>query len=68
MGKVLRANLGSLVPLQGFQDKWGELCTTASRALSCGRRSVAIAAAQLLTGVLQVALTVCLNVVGWWSV
>lgn len=54
LGKVLKANMGTVVAMQGFDDKWDEMCSISAKMLSSGRKSVAIAAAQLLTGFLQV--------------
>lgn len=54
LGKVLKANMATVLTLPGFDDKWDEICGIAARVLCCGRRSVAVAAAQLLTGFLQV--------------
>jgi hypothetical protein len=52
--KVLRAHMTTVLAIPGINDKWDETCKIASQALMSGRKSVAIAAAQLLTGVLQV--------------
>jgi hypothetical protein len=54
LAKVLKANLATAMALPGFNDKWDDVCRIAARSLGCGRRSVAVAAAQLLTGILQV--------------
>lgn len=53
LGKVLRAHMATVLALPGFNDKWDETSKTASMALISGRKSVAVAAAQLLTGFLQ---------------
>ncbi|KIY99682.1 hypothetical protein MNEG_8276 [Monoraphidium neglectum] len=39
--------------MDGFEAQWDELMSIAGRVLASGRRSVAVAAAQLLTSVLQ---------------
>jgi hypothetical protein len=54
LGKVLKANMATVLMLPGFDEKWDEICGIAARVLCCGRKSVAVAAAQLLTGFLQV--------------
>jgi hypothetical protein len=54
LGKVLKANMATVLTLPGFDEKWDEICSIAARVLCCGRKSVAVAAAQLLTGFLQV--------------
>lgn len=54
LGKVLRANMSTILALPGFNDKWDAICKIASQALMSGRKAVGIAAAQLLTGFLQV--------------
>jgi hypothetical protein len=54
LGKVLKANMATVLTLPGFDEKWEEICSIAARVLCCGRKSVAVAAAQLLTGFLQV--------------
>jgi hypothetical protein len=54
LGKVLKANMATVLTLPGFDEKWDEICGIAARVLCCGRKSVAVAAAQLLTGFLQV--------------
>lgn len=54
LGKVLKANMATVLGIQGFDEKWNEICSIATKALCCGRKSVAVAAAQLLTGFLQV--------------
>lgn len=53
LGKVLRAHMATVLALPGFNDKWDETSKTASMALISGRKSVAVAAAQLLSGFLQ---------------
>lgn len=53
LGKLLRAHLPAFAALDGFDAKFDELATTAAKVLAAGRRGVAVAAAQLLTGVLQ---------------
>lgn len=53
LGKVLRAHISTALALPGFNDKWDETSKIASMALISGRKSVAVAAAQLLTGFLQ---------------
>jgi hypothetical protein len=54
LGKVLRSNLASILAMAGFAEKWDELMTICTKALTSGRKAVAVAAAQLVTGVLQV--------------
>lgn len=54
LSKVLRAHLPTVYTMEGFEEKWDELMTIAGKVLAAGRRSVAVAAAQLLTSVLQV--------------
>lgn len=54
LGKVLRAHMPTVLALPGINDKWDEVCRIASQALMSGRKSVAVSAAQLLTGFLQV--------------
>jgi hypothetical protein len=54
LGKVLKANMSTVLTLPGFDEKWNETCSIAARVVCCGRKSVAVAAAQLLTGFLQV--------------
>lgn len=54
LGKVMRAHMTTVLALPGINDKWDETCKIASQALMSGRKSVAVAAAQLLTGFLQV--------------
>jgi hypothetical protein len=56
LGKVLKANMATVLTLPGFDEKWDEICSIAARVLCSGRKSVAVAAAQLLTGFLQVRL------------
>jgi hypothetical protein len=58
LGKVLRSNLASILAMAGFAEKWDELMTICTKALTSGRKAVAVAAAQLVTGVLQVS---------WWK-
>jgi hypothetical protein len=59
LAKVLRAHMATAAALPGFDDKWDEVCRIVAHALGCGRRSVAVAAAQLLTSVLQVRAAAC---------
>jgi hypothetical protein len=54
LGKVMRAHMTTVLAIPGINDKWDETCKIASQALMSGRKSVAVAAAQLLTGFLQV--------------
>jgi hypothetical protein len=54
LGKVMRAHMPTVLALPGINDKWDEVCRIASQALMSGRKSVAVSAAQLLTGFLQV--------------
>jgi hypothetical protein len=54
ISKVLRAHLPTVYAMDGFEAQWDELMSIAGRVLASGRRSVAVAAAQLLTSVLQV--------------
>lgn len=61
LGKVLKAHMATVLTLPGFDEKWDEVCAIAARVLCCGRKAVAVAAAQLLTGFLQVGFRV-LNV------
>lgn len=53
LAKVLRAHLPAIAGLDGFDDKWDELAGIAGKVLAAGRKNVAVAAAQFLTGVLQ---------------
>eukprot|EP00775_Hariotina_reticulata_P011566 gene11566-11710_t len=53
LGKVLKANMATVLGMPGFDEKWDEICGITAKMLGCGRRSVAVAAAQLLTGYLQ---------------
>ncbi|WIA43332.1 hypothetical protein OEZ86_009826 [Tetradesmus obliquus] len=53
LGKVLKAHMATVLTLPGFDEKWDEVCAIAARVLCCGRKAVAVAAAQLLTGFLQ---------------
>jgi hypothetical protein len=54
IAKLLRAHLGTIYTMEGFDEKWDELMGISGRVLGAGRKNVAIAAAQLLTSVLQV--------------
>lgn len=54
LGKVMRANMATVLALPGINEKWDEVSKIASKAMISGRKSVAVAAAQLLTGFLQV--------------
>lgn len=54
LGKVLKANMSIMTAMPGFDEKWDEICSISAKMLSSGRKSVAVAAAQLLTGFLQV--------------
>jgi hypothetical protein len=54
LGKVLKANMATVLGMPGFDEKWDEICGITAKMLGCGRRSVAVAAAQLLTSYLQV--------------
>jgi hypothetical protein len=54
IGKLLRAHLPTVYAMEGFEDKWDELMGITGRVLATGRKNVAVAAAQLLTSVLQV--------------
>lgn len=54
LGKVLRAHMAAVLAISGFNEKWDEISRIAAQALMSGRKSVAVAAAQLLTGFLQV--------------
>eukprot|EP00878_Enallax_costatus_P026153 GHUV01028037.1.p1 GENE.GHUV01028037.1~~GHUV01028037.1.p1 ORF type:complete len:438 (+),score=131.56 GHUV01028037.1:185-1315(+) len=54
LGKVLKANMTTILAMPGFDERWDEICSISARMLSSGRKSVAVAAAQLLTGFLQV--------------
>lgn len=54
LGKVLRAHTATVLAIPGIHDKWDDVARIASQALMSGRKSVAVAAAQLLTGFLQV--------------
>lgn len=44
----------TVLAMPGFDGKWDDICDITAKMLSSGRKSVAIAAAQLLTGFLQV--------------
>lgn len=52
--KVLRAHMASMLATDGWEGKWDDLMGTVAAVLSGGRRAPAVAAAQMLTGVLQV--------------
>lgn len=54
LGKVMRAHMPTVLALPGINEKWDEVCKIASQALMSGRKSVAVSAAQLVTGFLQV--------------
>ena len=56
MSKVLRVHLTGMMQMQGFADKWDELMSICSKVLTSGRKTVGVAAAQLVTGVLQVSM------------
>jgi hypothetical protein len=54
LSKVLRAHLHTVYVMDGFESKWDDVMTIAGKVLAMGRKNVAVAAAQLLTSVLQV--------------
>lgn len=54
IAKVLRSHMGSMLVMEGFDDKWNGLMDICAKVLAHGRKNVAVAAAQLLTGVLLV--------------
>jgi len=54
ISKLFRAHLHAVYTMDGFEEKWDELMGIGGKVLATGRKSVAVAAAQLLTGILQV--------------
>ena len=54
MGRLLRAHMPLLAPLDGFPGAWQELMLVVESSIAGGRKDTAIAAIGLLTAVLQV--------------
>lgn len=54
LGKVMRAHMSTVLALPRMDEFWNAICAMASNSLMSGRKSVGVAAAQLLTGFLQV--------------